>query len=104
MSHPRSRFTIVIPPHLFRSVSAELPGSSKEEQRVLVSDQRGAGVMTFRKVTIHYADGSPYYDGWIQVFGEDDCRNGPTSITISTRKWFIARTCIGGCRRSPEKT
>lgn len=51
---------------------------SKKEERVVVLDQRGQGVMTFRKVDICYGNGELCYRGWIQIFGEEDGRNGPT--------------------------
>lgn len=51
---------------------------SKEEERVVVLQTKGQGVTTFRKVEVAYADSSPCYHGWIQVFGDGDGRNGPT--------------------------
>lgn len=42
-------------------------------------DERGQ----FRKVTISYSDGSPFFHGWIQIFGEDDGRNGPTIFPMN---------------------
>lgn len=51
---------------------------SKEEERVVVLQQKGQGVTTFRKVEIAYGNGSPCYHGWIQVFDDGDGRNGPT--------------------------
>jgi ribosomal protein S18 acetylase RimI-like enzyme len=47
-------------------------------KRVTVHEEKGDGIMTFRKVSITYTDGDPYYHGWIQIFGEGDTRNGPT--------------------------
>ncbi len=52
---------------------------TKEAERVMCHSDRGQ----FRKVTIVYSDGSPFFHGWIQIFGEDDGRNGPTIFPMN---------------------
>lgn len=52
---------------------------TKEDERVTRHGDRGQ----FRKVTITYSDGSPYFHGWIQIFGNDDGRNGPTIFPMN---------------------
>src|SRR5690242_8216351 len=51
---------------------------SKESERVVFHEVRGneKGPMRFQRVDVRYADGSLFYRGWIQDFG--DRRTGPT--------------------------
>lgn len=70
----------------------EISKMSKEDERVVISETRGENrPMMFQRVEIAYADGAPFYSGWIQDFGAGDPRTGPTFFESNYERFGLER-------------
>lgn len=63
--------------------------SVKESQRVTVHEERPVAFGSFKRVEIRYSDGSVFYQGWIQDYG--DARTGPTFFEQNYKLYDLAR-------------